>query len=317
MLSSADRPRARYFGRLVAVLAAVLVVATQAATGTGVVVARAAGGGIAYAYDDSGRLLSATVPGGDTAVYNYDAVGNLLSIARHPSSDLSIVHFSPSNGVAGSQVTIAGTGFATSPASNTVTFNGTAATVTSASATQIVVQVPAGAASGPISVSTGGAPASSAAAFGVLASSLAPTISAISPPVAAAGTSIGITGTNFQAPDLATNRVAFNNAQSFAGTGSATSLTATLPPFATSGPVVVGTPYGKVVGPDLVVPPSPYGPADVDGTGRLTLGGSPRAAAVNTAGKVALLLFDGAQGQRVSLNLTWSSGSVTFSVRTP
>jgi RHS repeat-associated protein len=314
--SRPERPRARLLARIGAMLVSLLVVAGQAVTGPAAIVAHASGGGIAYAYDENGRLLSASVPGGDTAVYSYDPLGNLLGIARHPSSQLSIVHFSPAAGPAGSTVTISGTGFASTPAGNTLTFNGTAAAVTSASPTQLVVQVPAGAGSGPIGVSTGGAPVMSASPFAVRGA-LTPSITSISPTVAVPGTAITIAGANFQAPDLTGNRVVFNHAQSFATTGSATSLTANLPPFATSGPVTISTPFGKQVGPDVIVPPAPYTPANLDSTGRLTVGGAPRSVPVSTAGNVALWLFDGQQGQRVSMQLGWTGSGATFTILTP
>ena len=48
---------------------------------------------IDYVYDDLGRLRAVDDPSSDTAVYNYDAVGNLLSISRQSSSVVSIIDF--------------------------------------------------------------------------------------------------------------------------------------------------------------------------------------------------------------------------------
>src|SRR6516225_9439502 len=87
---------------------------------------------IQYVYDDAGRLISVVDPAGDTAVYHYDAVGNLLSIDRHSSSQVSITWFSPGMGTAGTTVAVFGTGFSATASQDTVTFNGTAATVSSA-----------------------------------------------------------------------------------------------------------------------------------------------------------------------------------------
>ena len=39
-----------------------------------------------YAYDDLGRLTTVVDEAGNTAIYNYDAVGNLLSIQRFTTS---------------------------------------------------------------------------------------------------------------------------------------------------------------------------------------------------------------------------------------
>src|SRR6266508_2089367 len=91
--------------------------------------------GVQYFYDELGRLIAVVEPAGDTALYHYAAVGNLLSIDRHASSQVSIISFSPASGPIGTTVTISGTGFSTTPSQDTVTFNGTAATVTSATTT--------------------------------------------------------------------------------------------------------------------------------------------------------------------------------------
>jgi YD repeat-containing protein len=108
-----------------------------------------------FFHDPDGRLSAAIDPEGSTAVYNWDAAGNLLSISRHASSQLSIVQLSPARGEVGSTVMIEGTGFSTTPGSNTVKFNGTATTVTAASATSLTVKVPSGATSGSVTVAVG------------------------------------------------------------------------------------------------------------------------------------------------------------------
>ena len=60
------------------------------------------------------------------------AAGNLLSIQNTTSATISIFGFSPANGLPGTQVTIYGLGFSATPANDTVTFNGVAAVVSSA-----------------------------------------------------------------------------------------------------------------------------------------------------------------------------------------
>jgi YVTN family beta-propeller protein len=66
--------------------------------------------------------------------------------------DVALASIAPSKGVIGMTVSLNGKGFAPEPANNTVSFNGTAAVVSEASATQLVVTVPQGATSGPVSV---------------------------------------------------------------------------------------------------------------------------------------------------------------------
>lgn len=72
---------------------------------------------------------------------------------------LGINKLSPENGLAGTQVTITGTGFNANAAQNIVTFNGLPASVISATETQIVVKAPIGLSTGPLKVVNNGAEA--------------------------------------------------------------------------------------------------------------------------------------------------------------
>jgi hypothetical protein len=83
----------------------------------------------------------------------------------------TITSRSPITGGIGTSVTITGTNFGASQGSSTVTFNGTAGTPTSWSATGIVVPVPTGATTGNVVVTVGGV-ASSGVNFTVSAPSL-------------------------------------------------------------------------------------------------------------------------------------------------
>src|SRR5215470_12374094 len=85
--------------------------------------------GISYLYDAAGRLIGVVVPGTGTAVYAYDAVGNLLSVTRYAATAVLIVDFSPGQGPVGTTVTISGVGFSATASQNTVRFNGTPVTV--------------------------------------------------------------------------------------------------------------------------------------------------------------------------------------------
>jgi len=62
--------------------------------------------GVSYLYDDLGRLIAVVSPGVGTAVYAYDAVGNLLSITRYAATAVVIVDFTPKQGSVGTTVTI-------------------------------------------------------------------------------------------------------------------------------------------------------------------------------------------------------------------
>jgi len=144
----------------------VSVAANSTATANFSLQAQGSGTG-SYVYDPLGRLVGVILQNGNTVIYKYDAVGNLLSITRQSSSQLAILTFSPPRGPAGTTVTIYGTGFSSTPSQNTVSFNGTNATVQSATSTQLVVTVPTGATTGPISVTTSAGTVTSSNSFTV------------------------------------------------------------------------------------------------------------------------------------------------------
>ncbi|HLF49046.1 MAG TPA: RHS repeat domain-containing protein, partial [Methylomirabilota bacterium] len=152
---------------------------------------------ITYIYDELGRLVGVVDPAGNTAVYNYDAVGNILSIQTYPSSTVSIIEFTPNSAIVNATVTLYGTGYSTTPSQNTVKFNGITATVTSSTATSIVTKVPAGATTGPIQVTAPGGSATTSTNFVVATSSGVPTIASFTPGIGVVGSSVTITGTNF------------------------------------------------------------------------------------------------------------------------
>lgn len=62
----------------------------------------------------------------------------------------------PQSGVVGTEVTITGENFSATPSENVITFNGTQAPVNSASANELVTEVPEGATDGPVEVSVDG-----------------------------------------------------------------------------------------------------------------------------------------------------------------
>jgi YD repeat-containing protein len=262
-----------------------------------------ASSGISYIYDKLGRLIAAVDLGGDTARYSYDEVGNLLSISRQPSSAVSIIEVTPSSGTIGTSVAIHGTGFSSTANQNTVTFNGISATVISATSTQIITSVPAGATTGPIAVTSPAGSASSATPFIVNGSTPAPTITGFTPTTGLAGTPVTITGTNFETTAV-NNKVKFNVSYAVISTVSATSISTSVPTGATSGHVSVATSYGKAVSAgDFFVPPAPYTPADVEVATRIAYGET-KPITIATATKIALIVFDGVEGDRISLYLS-------------
>ncbi|MEJ2903439.1 IPT/TIG domain-containing protein [Pedobacter panaciterrae] len=69
---------------------------------------------------------------------------------------LGISKMTPDNGLSGTRVTITGTGFSATASANTVTFNGLAAQIVSATATSLVVITPPALTSGPVKVVNAG-----------------------------------------------------------------------------------------------------------------------------------------------------------------
>ena len=130
--------------------------------------------GVSYIYDALNRLIAVVDSGGDATIYEYDAVGNLLSTMRQPSSVAKVVEFSPHEASEGSSVSVYGTGFSEVAAANVVRFNGVSASIRSATSTEVRADVPAGATSGPITVETPSGSAISAMSFAVRGSLAAP-----------------------------------------------------------------------------------------------------------------------------------------------
>ena len=87
----------------------------------------------------------------------------------------SITSIDPATAPVGSTIAITGTNFSADPASTTITIGGVTATIVSVTGTRIVVVVPAGAVSGPVSITSGGQTAQSQGSFTVSLASLKPT----------------------------------------------------------------------------------------------------------------------------------------------
>jgi hypothetical protein len=122
--------------------------------------------------DASGRQSSSfTFTGSNlTAIVPYDYNGAIRPTAPalgayQVITNLSITNFSPLSGTTGSTLTITGTGFSIIPSNNIVRMGGIKATVSTATATQLTVIVPAGATYNTISVVTGGQIAQTLKAF--------------------------------------------------------------------------------------------------------------------------------------------------------
>ncbi len=269
-----------------------------------------------FFHDADGRLKAAIDPEGDTALYNWDAAGNLLSISRNVSSKLAIVQLSPPRGEVGATVTIEGTGFSTTPASNTVKFNGTAASVSVASATSLTVKVPSGATSGSVTVTVGEeGPVTSPESFTVAESS-APKISSLSPTVAVAGEEVTISGSNFE-PAVSSNAVTLNLSRPELVSASTTAIKFKVPTGTSGGRVSLSTPEGiSATSPDLFIPPSGTPPSKVAATGRLA-SGEAKTITISMAEGIGVYLIDGTAGKRFSLTAQEGTFAGTVQILSP
>ena len=135
--------------------------------------------------------------------------------------------FAPSSGVAGqATVKVTGTYLAGTSA---VKFNGKTASFTVISDTTLVTTVPKGATTGPIAITTGAGTATTGDFTVTL------TVTGMTPASGPAGTPVTISGAGF----TGTTIVKFNNKTAAFSVLSDTSIQATVPAGATTGPVIV------------------------------------------------------------------------------
>jgi hypothetical protein len=150
----------------------------------------------------------------------------------------TITSFTPASGSVGTPVTISGANFT---GATSVKFNGTSATpITLDNDTQIRVNVPSGATTGQISVTTSAGTETSANDFTVTLPP-APAITSFTPASGTVGTPVTITGTDF----TGASSVKFNGTSAATFTvSSATQILANVPSGATTGKISVITAGG-------------------------------------------------------------------------
>jgi hypothetical protein len=184
------------------------------------------------------QIVAAVAAGagsGPVQVYLAGNLGGTWSNAINFIVNPNISGLSPTSGPVGASVTITGTNFGATQGSSTVTFNGTAAAITSWSTGSIVATVPTSATTGNVVVTVSGI-ASNGMSFTVLPT---PSITGLSPTANAVGTLVTITGANFGATQ-GTSTVTFNGTAATAiASWSAGSIVARVPSGATTGNIVV------------------------------------------------------------------------------
>jgi hypothetical protein len=203
---------------------------------------------------DTPTKITATVPAGATSGHvsvttpGGTAKSTTNFIVTTGGGSPTVTSFTPTGGSVNTIVTIKGTGFT---GATGVKFNGTSATEwVYDSPTQVRAKVPAGATTGPISVTTTGGTGTSASSFTVTGGgSGTPTITTISPTSGPVGTTVTINGTNF----TGATAVTFNFVGAAYTVVNASKITATVPAGATSGHIRVTTPGGTATSPNFLV----------------------------------------------------------------
>lgn len=188
----------------------------------------------------SEQQINATVPAGatDGPITVVTPVGSADSGTNfQASSRPAITEVAPLAATAGSTVTISGANFL---GTVTVRFNGVAATGVTATGqgTQLSVLVPAGATTGPLTVTTAGGTATNAQNF---VTGTQPIITDFDPPLGSVGDPVTINGLNFSGT---TTVVKFNGSVATVSALSDTSIQAFVPTGATTGPIAITTPAG-------------------------------------------------------------------------
>jgi len=179
-----------------------------------------------------------------TGRFKVEAVGNIFFDINNANLTITatnvaptVTGFTPASGVQLTSVVLTGTDFSNASAVN---FNGTSASFTINSNTQITALVPAAATSGPIGVTNAAGSGTSVGSFTVIPGPPAPTVSGFNPTNGPVGTSVVITGANFSN----VSAVAFNGVGATHTVNSPTQITATVPAGATTGPIAVTTSSG-------------------------------------------------------------------------
>jgi len=131
------------------------------------------GGTTRYVYDENGRLHAVISPSGEAVVYEYDAAGNITAVRRLAADALAIFTFSPRAGIYGDLVTFVGSGFG--GGISDVSFNGASARVVDVTPSTVVAEVPQGATTGLVTITTPRGSVTTTEPFTIAGIALAPT----------------------------------------------------------------------------------------------------------------------------------------------
>ncbi|AIV78435.1 hypothetical protein X994_290 [Burkholderia pseudomallei] len=274
-----------------------------------------------YVYDANGRVVAVTANNSISMQYGYNTLGQAGQASTPLSAgQLAIFSFMPAHGEAGTQVRLQGQGFDSHAANDTVSFNGTPATVLSATSTQLVASVPSGATTGPITVTAGGHTANSTTPFTIDDTGVPPNITQVSPLAVSIGNTLTVTGTHLDPVSGQTVMQLSNRGVASFASISDSQLQYTIAAGDASGFVTINTPYGQAVSASpVIVLPSGISAANVTSTAYAPVGSS---ANLNIAagGQTGAMVFNANEGDWFSLQLSTivsSASSISYAVYAP
>ena len=249
----------------------------------------------------------------------------------------SIISLSVNSGLVGTSVTINGSNLLDGRNNATVAFNGTPATISSETATQIQVTVPSGSTSGPIRVRVNGVAVVSPTTFTVTRT--VPQIMGIGPNYGAPAAFINITGSNFGITQGNNGFVIVGDAFAQVTAWSDTAITIRVPSRASTGNLVVGvgressngaafTFYAEPSITNLSSGSEPVGDLvtitgnnllDGGNNATVTFNGTPAVISSDTSGRIQVVVPTGATSGRmlVRVNGVALIGTTNFSVVPP
>ena len=271
-----------------------------------------------YVYDANGRLIAVTNDAGESARYVYDVMGNIQKVDRLAADQLALFSVTPGRGVSGMQVRLQGHAFSANAGANLVRFSGVTAAVLTASSSELVVIVPVGAVTGPVSVTVGAQTATSSTDFIVDQNARTPRIDGISPQVASAGTTIKVTGESLY-PVAYQTTARIGTRAGVIGAAQNAELDFVVPTFAASGKVSVSTPYGMAVSPqDLFVLPSGIAAANIASFRRIAPDAPASAFSISTTGQQVAILVEAGAGEYLDAQFSGiSAGNLGYTLYDP
>src|SRR5438093_1130300 len=259
--------------------------------------------GVVISWSDT-QIVANVASGSKTGVAQVLQGGVWSNIVNLTVSTPNIVSVTPTTAIAGTQITITGTGSGASQGSGNVWLGSTYGVVVSWSDTQVVANVAAGSSTGVAQVLQGGVWSNTV----TLTIGSGPNITSVSPTSAAIGTPVTITGTGF-GNARGTGSVLLGSINGLVATWSDTQIVALVAPNSTSATVQVlqGGSSSNVLSFTVATPAVTSVTPSSGGAGtQVTISGS-GFGATQGIGKVLL-------GTTIGLVMSWSDTSVVASV---